>query len=181
LCSIHLARIVGACFARAGCVDHRWRGGDQIKVVFAGEALLDDLQVEQAQEAAAKAEAQRGAGFHLEAEAGIVEPQLGDRFAQAFSKSAASTGNSPQNTTGCTSLKPGSASASRAVLHRGDGIADAGLRHFLDLRGDEADLAGADFVELLDLGPHAADAVDQVFGAACMNLTCKALADRRHR
>jgi hypothetical protein len=29
---------------------------------------------------------------------------------RSFSKSAASTGNRPQNTTGCTSLKPGSAS-----------------------------------------------------------------------
>jgi hypothetical protein len=80
--------------------------------------------VQQAEEAAAEAEAERGAGFHLEGEAGVVEAQLADGFAQ-LSKSAASTGNRPQNTTGCTSLKPGSAFGGAAFI--GDGVADAGV------------------------------------------------------
>ena len=71
-----------SCFAQLDAVDHRRRGGDQIEVVFAGQALLDDFQVQQAQEAAAEAKAERGAAFHFEAEAGVVEAQLADAFAQ---------------------------------------------------------------------------------------------------
>ena len=63
-------------------VDHRGRGGDQVEVIFAGQPLLDDLEVEQAEEAAAEAEAERGAGLHLEAEAGVVEAQLVEAVAE---------------------------------------------------------------------------------------------------
>ena len=63
-------------------VDHARRGGDQVEVVFAGQPLLDDLQVEQPEEPAAEAEAERGAGLHLEREAGVVEAQLGDALTQ---------------------------------------------------------------------------------------------------
>ena len=92
-------------------VDHARRGGDQVEIVFAGQPLLDDLEVEQPQEAAAEAEAERGAELSIsklnEASLSRSLPML----SRSFSKSAASTGNSPQNTTGWTSLKPGSASA----------------------------------------------------------------------
>ena len=60
----------------------RWRGGDEVEVVFAGQPLLDDLEVEEAEEAAAEAEAERGAGLHLEAEAGVVEAQLVEAVAE---------------------------------------------------------------------------------------------------
>ena len=63
----------------------------------------------------------------------------------------------------------------RAVLHRGDGVADAGLFDFLDLRGDEADLAGAELRQVGALGGEAADAVDQVLGAALHELDVEAL------
>ena len=63
-------------------VDHARRGGDQVEIIFAGQPLLDDLEVEEAEEAAAEAEAQRRAGLHLEAEAGVVEAQLGEEVAQ---------------------------------------------------------------------------------------------------
>ena len=43
-------------------VDHARRGGDEVEVIFAGQPLLDDLQVEEAEEAAAEAEAEGGAG-----------------------------------------------------------------------------------------------------------------------
>ena len=78
LCSSICAGAVG----QLDLVDHRRRGGDQVEVVFAGQPLLDDLEVEQAEEPAAEAEAERGAGFHLEAEAGVVEAQLRDALAQ---------------------------------------------------------------------------------------------------
>jgi hypothetical protein len=49
-----LARRLG----QVDLVDHRGRGGDEIEIIFAGEALLDDLEVEEPEEAAAEAEAQ---------------------------------------------------------------------------------------------------------------------------
>ncbi|MNT46194.1 hypothetical protein D3C72_1828230 [compost metagenome] len=57
-------------------VDHTWRGGDQVLVELALQALLHDLHVQQAEEAAAEAEAQRLRHFRLEHQRGIVEPQL---------------------------------------------------------------------------------------------------------
>jgi hypothetical protein len=51
------ARVIGAAFAQLDAVDDAGRGGDQVEVVFAGEALLDDFKMQQAKEAAAKAEA----------------------------------------------------------------------------------------------------------------------------
>ena len=72
-------------------------------------------------------------------------------------------------------MKPGSACGG-GPLGVGDGVADAGLGDFLDLRGDEADLAGAELGQLLDLGAEAADAVDQVGGAGGHELDLLALA-----
>ena len=65
-------------------VDHAGRGGDQVEVELARQPLLDDLQVQQAQEPAAEAEAQRRAGLHLVGEAGVVEAQAPDRGAQVL-------------------------------------------------------------------------------------------------
>ena len=63
-------------------VDDRRRGRDQVEVELALQPLLDDLEVQQAEEAAAEAEAERGGGFHLVGEAGVVEAQLAHRGAQ---------------------------------------------------------------------------------------------------
>ncbi len=91
-------------------VDDRGRGRDEVEVELALEPLLDDLEVEEPEEAAAEAEAERGRGLHFVTEARVVEAQPAHRGPSA-SKSAASTGKRPQNTTGCAGLKPGSASA----------------------------------------------------------------------
>src|SRR3546814_3692781 len=58
-------------------------------------------------------------------------------------------------------LEPRQRRGSR-LLRVGDRIADRGLRDFLDLRGDEADLARLKLGQLFDLGPHAADAIDEM-------------------
>ena len=42
-------------------VDDRGRGGDEVEVELAGQPLLHDLEMEEAEEAAAEAEAERGA------------------------------------------------------------------------------------------------------------------------
>ena len=64
--------------------------------------------------------------------------------ARRSSNCAASTGNRPQNTTGIDGRKPGSGFGDGLAVV-GDGVADAGVRHFLDRGGEEADLAGAEF------------------------------------
>jgi hypothetical protein len=90
-------------------VDHAGRGGDQVLVELALEALLHDLHVQQAQKAAAKAKAQRLADLGLVAQGRVVELELFQRIAQP-SYSLASVGYRPANTCGLISLKPGKAS-----------------------------------------------------------------------
>ena len=60
----------------------RRRRGDEVEVELALEPLLDDLHVEQAEEAAAEAEAERHRALRLEGEAGVVEVELLERLAQ---------------------------------------------------------------------------------------------------
>ena len=76
------------------------------------------------------------------------------------SKSLASTGKRPQKTTGTEGLKPGSA-ASQPLALVGDGVADAGVADLLDRGGEEADLAGAEFVDGVHAGAEDAEAVDR--------------------
>ena len=131
--------------------------------------------MQQAEEAAAEAEAERGAGLHLVAEAGIVEPQLADALAQFLEIRGVDREEAAEDhrlhflVAGQRRVRP--------ALHRGDGVADAGLLDLLDLRGDEADLARADFGQVGALGGEAADAVDQVLGAALHELDVETLGD----
>ena len=63
-------------------VAHAGRGGDEVELVLALQALLDDLHVQQAEEAAAEAEAERDGAFRLEEEGRVVEAQFFERVAQ---------------------------------------------------------------------------------------------------
>ena len=49
-------------------VTHAGRGGDEVEVVLALEALLNDFEMEQAEEAAAEAEAEGDGGLGFEGE-----------------------------------------------------------------------------------------------------------------
>ena len=60
----------------------RRRGGDEVQVELALEALLDDLHVEQAEEAAAEPEPERDRALRLVGEARVVEVELLERLAQ---------------------------------------------------------------------------------------------------
>ena len=60
------------------------RGGNQIHVEFAFQALLHDFQVQQTQEAAAEAETQCLRHFRLEFQRSVVELQFFQRVAQGF-------------------------------------------------------------------------------------------------
>ena len=55
---------------------------EQVEVVLALEALAHDVHVQQAEEAAAKAEAERVGGLGLPRQRGVVERQLLERVAQ---------------------------------------------------------------------------------------------------
>jgi hypothetical protein len=61
---------------------HRRHRRHQLEVVLALEPLAHDVHVQQAQEAAAEAEAQRVRGLGLPVERGVVERQLLERVAQ---------------------------------------------------------------------------------------------------
>ena len=67
---------------RRHAVEHARRGRDQVHVELALEPLLDDLHVQQAEEAAAEAEAERRRRLRLEEERRVVQPQLLERVAQ---------------------------------------------------------------------------------------------------
>ena len=63
-------------------VQHARRRRHQVHVELALEPLLDDVHVEQAEEAAAEPEAERGRRFGLVEERRVVQPQLLERVAQ---------------------------------------------------------------------------------------------------
>jgi hypothetical protein len=121
-------------------VDHRGRGGDEIEIIFAGEALLDDLEVEEPEEAAAEAEARARGRLHLEREAGVVEPELGDRFAQLLEIGGVDREQAAEHHR-LDFLEAGQRFEGGAA-DIGDGVADASFGDVLDLGGDEADSPG---------------------------------------
>ena len=102
--------------------------------------------MQQPEKAAAEAEAERGRGLHLEGEAGVVQAQLAHRRAQrleivGIDRKQAAEHHRMRRLEARQRLGHG-----LAVI--GDGVADAGVGDFLDRRGDEADLAGAELVDL---------------------------------
>ncbi len=120
-------------------VDHRRRGGDQIEVELALQPLLNHLQVQQAEEAAAEARTQRRRAFRLVVEAGIVQPQLGERLAQVLELGGVGREQAAEHHRH-RRLEAGQRLRRRpSVL--GDRIADVGVGDRLDAGGDEADLA----------------------------------------
>jgi hypothetical protein len=76
----------------AHAVDHARIGRDDVAVVFAAQPLLHDLHVQQAQETAAEAEAQRHARLGLVLERAVVQRQLLQRIFQLFVVGSASIG-----------------------------------------------------------------------------------------
>ena len=129
--------------------------------------------MQQAEEAAAEAEAERGGGFHLEREAGVVEPQLAHRRAQRFEVVGVDREQAAEHH-GDRRLEARQHVGDRLPVV-GDGVADAGVGHFLDRGGDEADLAGAEFVDLRHLRREEADALDVIGGVGAHHADALAL------
>ena len=81
----HVGRVVQVVTVAVGqvdAVDDRGRGGDQVEVELALQPLLDDLEVQQAEEAAAEAEAERRRGLRLVVKLASLSRSLAEALAQ---------------------------------------------------------------------------------------------------
>ncbi len=129
--------------------------------------------MQEAEEAAAEAEAERGRGFHLEREARVVEAQLAHRRAQRLEVVGIDREQAAEH------HRHGGLEARQHLGDRlavvGDGVADAGVGDFLDRGGDEADLTGAEFVDLRHLRREVSDALDIVGGAGAHHADARVL------
>ena len=120
------------------------RGGDEVEVELALQTLGDDLHVEQTEEAAAEAKAQRGTGFQLKGQGGVVELQLFQRVLQIGVLCAVGGVDAAEDHG--LDLTVAGQSLGGGVIRQGDGVADAGVLHGLDAGGQIADLTGLQLV-----------------------------------
>ena len=162
----HVGRVVhlqlGA-VVQVDVVDDARRRGDEIEVELALQPLGDDLEVQQPEEAAAEAEAERRRAFRLVGEARIVEAQPRHRLAQVLELGGIDREQAAEHHR-LRRLEARQRLRRRLALV-GDRVADARVGHLLDGGGEEADLAGPELAQHLLLGAEDADALDLV-GAA---------------
>ena len=131
--------------------------------------------MQQPEKAAAEAEAERRRGLHLVGEARIVQPQLADRRAQRLEIGGVGR-KQPAEHDGLRRLEARQRLGGRPLVV-GEGVADAGVRDLLDLRGDVADFAGTELGGLDHLGAEHADAVDLVMRVGAHHADAHALLD----
>ena len=115
---------------------------NQIHIVFAREALLDDIHVEQAEEAAAEARAEGDGAFRLGDERAVVEPQFRDVEFQRFVVRRVD-GIDAREDHGADFLEARKRFVG-GIDDMGDRIADGNVRRRLDGRDDVADFACAE-------------------------------------
>ncbi len=109
-----------------------------------------------------EAKAERRRTLHLIGKARIVQPQPSDRGAQIFEFRRIDR-KQPAEDDGLRRLEARQRFGAGLFLV-GDRVADAGVGDLLDLRRDEADLAGAEFAGIDHFRPEDADAVDLIMG-----------------
>ena len=146
---------LAAAVGQLDVVFDRRRRGDEVEVELALEALLDDLHVEQAEEAAAEPEPERDRALRRVGEAGVVEVELLERVAQQRVVLAADR------------IDPGEDQAlgllvagQRLVRRAGDGrdrVADLRVADALEPGRDVADLAGDELLDRDELRPEDAE------------------------
>ena len=144
-------------------VPHGRRGDEQLEGELPLQALLDDLHVQQAQEPAAEPEAERGRGLRLVEERRVVEAQLLQRVPQLGVL------------VGVHRVEPGEHHRLDLLeagerLRRGppvvgQGVADGHVRHRLDARHHEADLARGELLHRHRLGGEHPDVLHEVAAA----------------
>src|SRR5262245_1522231 len=132
-------------------VAHGRRRLHEVHVLLALEPLLDHFHVQQAEEAAAEAEAERIAGLGLERERAVVEPHLLERLAQVLELARIGRVEAAEHhRLGLPEARQLRA-AEVLVLVR-DGVADDDVLQLLDVGEDVTDLAGRQFVDGLHVG-----------------------------
>ena len=152
------------------------RRSQQLQVVLALEALAHDVHVQQAQEATAKAEAERLAGLRLPGERRVVELELLERVAQVGEL----VGLDREETAEHHRLDlavAGQRLDGRARLG-GERVAHAQLRHVLDARDQVADLARVQHLHRDHVRAEEADLVHLGLGAGLHRADGLALAQR---
>jgi len=115
-------------------------GGEELDVVLAFEALLDDVHVEEAEEAGAEAGAEGDGGFGLVVEGGVVELEFLEGVAEelvVFGVGGVEAGE--DHALGRFVAVEGGGRGCGVV---GDGVSDVAVADGLEAGGDVADLAG---------------------------------------
>ena len=130
----------------------RGRRRDEVERELALEALLDDLHVQQPEEAAPEPEPERDRALRLEGERGVVEVELLDRVAQQRVVLAGDRVDAGEDQ--ALGLLVAGQRLPRRAGRRGDRVADLRLAHVLQARGDVADLARAEQRHGDELGPE---------------------------
>ena len=116
----------------------------QVEIAIALEPLLDDLAVQHAEKAATEPEAQSFRNLGGIGEAGVIEPELGERFAQSFEIVVVDGIESAIDHR--LRLIVAGECLRRGVKCIGHGVADVDVGDVFDLRGEIADLAAGQFV-----------------------------------
>ena len=114
--------------------------------------------MEQAEEAAAEAEAERDGAFGLEEERGVVEPKLLQRFAQQGVFVGVDRVEAGEDH-GLDFFETGQR-FDRGAIVIGDGVADLGVGNVLDVGDKEANFAGDQFFDFHRLGREYAQSFD---------------------
>ena len=156
-------------------VDHVGRGRDQVEVELALEPLADDLHVQQAEEAAAEAEAERARGLRLVGQRGVVELQPLERVAQR--RVVVAVDRVEPGVDHRVGVLVAAERLGRAVVLAGDGVADPGLADVLHAGDQVADLADADLAGLDRLRADHADLEHLVHDAGGHHLDPVAVAE----
>ena len=145
-------------------IDNRRGGGDEVEVVLPFQPLLDDLHVQQAEEAAPEAEAKRDGGLGFEPEGGVVELQLLERLAEVVVVRRID-GEDAAEHVGLHILEADQRLFAGRVVQR-DRVADACELHIFDAGREEANVASLQEGHLRREGSKDAN-LDNIARCAC--------------
>ena len=143
---------------RLDLVGHVRRRHEQVEVELALEPLAHDVHVQQPEEAAAEAEAERLARLGLVHQRGVVEAQLLERVAQVLV--AVGVGREEAGEHHRLDVEVAGQRLGRAAADVREGVADAHLGDVLDAGHDVADLARLESLDRLHARRHHADLLE---------------------
>ncbi len=159
--------------AEPDLVDDGRRGGDEVEVELTRQPFLHDLQMQEAEETAAKAEAERRRRLGLIGKRRVVEPQLADRGAQILEVGGVDREETAKDDRLRRTKTRERHHSRTSVLS--DGVTDASVGHFLDRAGEEAEFAGFELRPVDELGSEHTDSVDLMRGAGAHHADLHAL------